>query len=212
LRLFRRSGGDARLLELLEEAGGNVRRVTVMLRDLLADYPEHRELAREILKCEQEGDRIVHDVLYRLHDEGVRPPFPSADVHGLISAIDDVVDYTEQAADQLGLYAVEAPMTQAQQLAEVLVSSGDEVAAALEALRAGTELIPHLVRINQLENEGDRLSRDAIASLFAKGIDPMVVIRWKDIFESLEQAIDSCESVAHVLEGISLQQSAARRG
>jgi uncharacterized protein len=84
------------------------------------------------------------------------------------------------------------------------------VAAALESLRGRGELIPHLVRINQLENEGDRLSRDAIASLFAKGIDPMVVIRWKDIFESLEQAIDSCESVAHVLEGISLRSGSLR--
>jgi predicted phosphate transport protein (TIGR00153 family) len=210
LSLFRRNGADPRLLDLLEEAGGNVRRATVMLRDLLADYPEHGELAREILKCEQEGDRIVHDIIYRLHDPGVRAPFSTSDAHALVSALDDIVDYTEQCADQLELYAVEAPMQQAQQLAEVLVGAGDAVAAALESLRGRTELIPHLVRINQLENEGDRLSRDAVASLFAKGIDPMVVIRWKDIFESLEQAIDSCESVAHVLEGISLRSGSLR--
>ena len=210
MSLFRRSSGDARLLDLIEEAGGNVRRVTVMLRDLLADYPEHAELARDILKCEQEGDRIAHDILYRLHDDGVRAPFESADVHSLVSALDDIVDYTEQCADQLGLYAVEAPMEQAQALADVLVGAGDAVAGALETLRGGSELIPHLVRINQLENEGDRISRDAIASLFAKGIDPMVVIRWKDIFESLEQAIDSCESVAHVLEGIALKTGSRR--
>jgi uncharacterized protein len=210
LSLFRRRGADPRLLDLLEEAGGNVRRVTVMLRDLLADYPEHGELAREILKCEQEGDRIVHDIIYRLHDSGVRAPFSITDAHALVSAVDDIVDYTEQCADQLELYAVEAPMQQAQQLADVLVGAGDAVAAALESVRGQGELVPHLVRINQLENEGDRLSRDAIASLFAKGIDPMVVIRWKDIFESLEQAIDSCESVAHVLEGISLRSGALR--
>ncbi|MEA2478183.1 MAG: uncharacterized protein QOJ07_105 [Thermoleophilaceae bacterium] len=209
MRLFRASP-DARMLDLLQEAGGNVRRSTGMLRDLLADYPEHTELAREILKCEHEGDRIAHDIIYRLHDDGVRPPFPPPDVHALVSAVDDIVDYTEQCADQLGLYAVEAPMEQAQRLADVLVGAGDAVAAALEALRARSELVPHLVRINQLENEGDRLSRDAIASLFARGIDPMVVIRWKDIFESLEQAIDSCEKVAHVLEGISLQNGGRR--
>jgi uncharacterized protein len=209
LRLFRRRA-DERLLALLDEAGGNVRRVTVMLRDLLADYPEHGELAREILKCEQEGDRIVHDIIYRLHDPGVRAPFSVSDAHALVSALDDIVDYTEQCADQLELYAVEAPMQQAQQLAEVLVGSGDEVALALGSLRGHGDLVPHLVRINRLENEGDRLSRDAIASLFAKGIDPMVVIPWKDIFESLEQAIDSCESVAHVLEGISLRSGAVR--
>ena len=92
----------------------------------------------------------------------------------------------------------------------MLVGSGDEVALALASLRGQGDLVPHLVRINRLENEGDRLSRDAVASLFAKGIDPMVVIAWKDIFESLEQAIDSCESVAHVLEGISLRSGAGR--
>jgi predicted phosphate transport protein (TIGR00153 family) len=208
LSLFRRSGADSRLLDLLEEAGGNIRRVTAMLRDLLADYPEHGELAREILKCEQEGDRIVHDIIYRLHDRGVRAPFSTYDAHALVSALDDIVDYTEQCADQLELYAVEAPMEQAQQLADVLVAAGDAVAVALETLRGHDELGPHLVRINQLENEGDRISRDAVASLFATGIDPMVVIRWKDIFESLEQAIDSCETVAHVLEGISLRSGA----
>ena len=181
-----------------------------MLRDLLADYPDHGELAREILKCEQEGDRIVHDIIYRLHDDGVKAPFSTGDAHQLVSALDDIVDYTEQAADQLVLYAVEAPMEQAQQLAAVLVGAGAAVADALQSLRGTSDLIPHLVRINQLENEGDRISRDAIASLFATGIDPMVVIRWKDIFESLEQAIDSCETVAHVLEGISLRSGTLR--
>jgi predicted phosphate transport protein (TIGR00153 family) len=205
LTLFKRTVGDERLFGLLEEAGGNVRRSTAMLRDLLSDWPEQAGLARDILKCEHEGDRITHDIIYRLHEDGVQAPFPTADMHALASALDDIVDYTEQTADQLGIYAVEAPMEQAQQLAEVLVGAGDAVAAALEALHGRSELIPHLVRINQLENEGDRLSRDAIASLFARGIDPMVVIRWKDIFESLEQAIDSCEKVAHVLEGISLR-------
>jgi uncharacterized protein Yka (UPF0111/DUF47 family) len=205
LTLFKRTVGDERLLGLLEEAGGNVRRSTAMLRDLLSDWPERSGLARDILTCEHEGDRITHDIIYRLHDDGVSPPFPAPDMHALASALDDIVDYTEQTADQLGIYAVEAPMEQAQQLAEVLVGAGDAVAAAMEALHGRSELIPHLVRINQLENEGDRLSRDAIASLFARGIDPMVVIRWKDIFESLEQAIDSCEKVAHVLEGISLR-------
>ncbi len=77
---------------------------------------------------------------------------------------------------------------------------------ALRCLRTGTDLGPHLVEIHRLENEGDRLQRDGVASLFVGGIDPMVVIRWKDIFESLEAAVDACETVAHVLEGITLKQ------
>jgi uncharacterized protein len=190
---------------LIVEAAGNARRATETLSELLSDYPERRHLARELLKQEQDGDRIAHDILHRLAEHGVRSPFPRQDVHALVHAVDDIVDYAEQAADSLGLYGVEAPMEQAQQLADVLAQSGAAVEGAIEGLRDGAELGGRLVPIHQLENEGDRLSREAIASLFARGIDPMVVIRWKDIFESLEQAIDSCETVAHVLEGIALQ-------
>jgi uncharacterized protein Yka (UPF0111/DUF47 family) len=202
---FRRRAPDERLLALLAEAAGNARLATETLREMLADYPERRQLARELLKQEQDGDRISHDILHRLAENGVRPPFPSSDVHALVGAIDDIVDYAEQTADSLGLYGVEAPMEQAQELALVLARAGAEVEGAVGALRDSSDLGGRLVAIHQLENEGDRLSREAIASLFARGIDPMVVIRWKDIFESLEQAIDSCETVAHVLEGIALQ-------
>jgi uncharacterized protein len=204
LRL-RRTAPDERLLSLLDEAAGNARVATETLRELLADYPERRHLARELLKQEQEGDRITHDILHRLAENGVRAPFASSDVHALAGAIDNVVDYAEQTADSLGLYGVEAPMEQAQELADVLARAGVAVEAAVTTLHDRSELGSRLVPIHQLENEGDRLSREAIASLFARGIDPMVVIRWKDIFESLEQAIDSCETVAHVLEGIALQ-------
>jgi uncharacterized protein len=107
----------------------------------------------------------------------------------------------------LGIYRVEATMEHACLLAEVLVAAGTEVARALGALREGAELGAHLVEIHRLENEGDRLSRDATASLFAAGIDPMVVIRWKDIFESLEASVDACEHVAHVLEGIAIRRT-----
>jgi uncharacterized protein Yka (UPF0111/DUF47 family) len=102
-------------------------------------------------------------------------------------------------------------MEQAVEFTEVLVGAGEQIAQALRSLRMGTELGPHLVEIHRLENEGDRLQRDGVASLFAGGIDPMVVIRWKDIFESLEAAVDACETVAHVLEGITLKQRRRRR-
>lgn len=209
--LFRRPGQDQAVLELLEESGRNVQRTTLLLRDLLASWPERPELVREVLLCEQEGDRITHDIIHRIdgrhHD---RSPIDPQDGHALATALDDIVDFAEQTADALGLYGVEAPMEQSGALAEVLVGCGEQVARALRCLRTGTELAPHLVEIHRLENEGDRLSRDAIASLFANGIDPMVVIRWKDIFESLEASVDACETVAHVLEGISLKRRARR--
>jgi uncharacterized protein len=210
MSLLRRSI-DGSLMALVEEAGRNVQRSSLLLRDLLAEFPEHASLARDLKVCEQEGDRITHDIIHRLTAGRVRAPFGAGDGYALATALDDIVDYTEHAAAQMVLYGVEAPMEQAVEFAEVLVGAGEQIARALRCLRTGTELGPQLVEIHRLENEGDRLQRDAVASLFAGGIDPMVVIRWKDIFESLEAAVDACETVAHVLEGITLKQR-RRRG
>ncbi len=199
---------DPALMDLVEESGRNVQRCSLLLHDLLVDYPEHAGLARDLKVCEQEGDRITHDIIHRLAVRGRtrRAPFDAGDGYALATALDDIVDHSEQVAAQLGLYSVEATMEQAIEFTSVLVGAGEQIAQALRSLRTGTELAPHLVEIHRLENEGDRLQRDAVASLFAGGIDPMVVIRWKDIFESLEAAVDGCETVAHVLEGISLKQ------
>jgi predicted phosphate transport protein (TIGR00153 family) len=210
MSLLRRQS-DGALMALVEEAGRNVQRSGLLLRDLLVDYPEHATLAKDIKVCEQEGDRITHDIIHRLAARRVRAPFDAGDGYALATALDDIVDHSEHAAAQLGLYGVEAPMEQAVEFADVLVGAGEQIAQALRSLRTGTELAPNLVEIHRLENEGDRLQRDGVASLFAGGIDPMVVIRWKDIFESLEAAVDACETVAHVLEGITLKQG-RRRG
>jgi uncharacterized protein Yka (UPF0111/DUF47 family) len=198
---------DTVTLDLVEEAGRNVQRATLLLRDLLADWPEREELARDLLLCEQEGDRITHDIIHRLNGgrAGGRRPFAADDGHALATALDDVVDFAEQTADTLSIYGIEAPMEQATAMGDVLVGAGEQIAGALRGLRTGAAIEPHLVEIHRLENEGDRISRDAVASLFANGIDPMVVIRWKDVFESLEASVDACEKVAHVLEGITLK-------
>ena len=202
---------DGQLMGLVEEAGRNVQRCGLLLSDLMKDYPEREALARDLKVCEQEGDRITHDIIHRLAGRGrVAAPFDAGDGYALATALDDIVDHAEQAAAQMGLYGVEAPMEQAVEFTEVLVGAGEQIAQALRCLRTGGELGPHLVEIHRLENEGDRLQRDAVASLFAGGVDPMVVIRWKDIFESLEAAVDACETVAHVLEGITLKQRRRR--
>jgi len=202
-----RRGIDRTLADLLDESARNIQRAALLLRDLLNDYPEHAGLARELKVCESEGDRIAHDIFHRLAvGRRVRAPFDAGEGHALATALDDVVDYTEQAATQLGLYRVEATMEQAVEFSDVLVGAAEQIATALRCLRSGTDLGPHLVEIHRLENEGDRLQRDAVASLFAGGIDPMMIIRWKDIFESLEAAVDACERVAHILEGITLKR------
>jgi uncharacterized protein len=205
---------DTTLTNLVEEAGRNVQRSGLLLRQLLGELPEYAPLAEELAACEREGDRITHDIIHRLNGgrrvrggrRGGRAPFDTGDGYVLATALDDIVDHTEQAAAQLGLYGVEAPMEQAVEFADVLVAAGEPILAALRCLNTGEDLTPHLVEIHRLENEGDRLLRDGVASLFAQGTDPMVVIRWKDIFESLEAAVDACETVAHLLEGIVLKR------
>ena len=210
MALFRTT--DTEVFKLFEESGRNVQRATLLLRDLLVDYPERADLTRDVLLCEQQGDRITHDIIHRMNVGGAgRAPIDPADGHLLATTLDDIVDFAEQAADELSLYGVEAPMEQAGLIADVLVGAGEQVAHAVQCLRTGSEMAPHLVEIHRLENEGDRLSREAVASLFATGIDPMVVIRWKDIFETLEQSVDACEKVAHVLEGITLKRRGRRR-
>ena len=207
MRWSRQAADLSELLDLFDEAGRNVERSALLLHDLLVDYPEHATLAQDLKVCEQEGDRITHDIIHRLAGGGtVGAPFDAGDGYALATALDDIVDHSENTAAQLGLYKVEAPMEQAVEFTEVLVGAGEQIAQALRCLRTGTELSTHLVEIHRLENEGDRLQRDGVASLFAGGIDPMVVIRWKDIFESLEAAVDACETVAHVLEGITLRR------
>lgn len=196
--IFRRPADE--YFDLFERAAANAERAAQTFATMLEDYPENGELVREVLLCEQEGDRITQAIIRQL-GEGAQPPLSRGATHRLATTIDDVVDYTEQVADCFGLYKIEAPMDPATQLAQVLVDATKEVSSAVATLRSGAPMSEAIIEIHRLENEGDRLSREAIASLFAGGVDPMVVIRWKDIFELMEQAIDACEDVAHTLEG-----------
>ena len=154
--------------DLFEEAAANIVRAAAMLEEMLEAWPEKSELAREILIAEQEGDRITHDIIHKLYGTFVTP-IDREDILALASGLDDILDFTEEVADFLGLYRIEAPMDQAIELARVL--------------------------------------REALASLFERGIDPMMVIRWKDIFERLEDAIDSTETAANILEGIVIKNA-----
>jgi uncharacterized protein len=197
---------DRVYFELFEEAGQNILQAADLLDRLLAGFPESKDLAREILECEHEGDRITHDIIQRLNQTFVTP-IDREDILALASALDDIVDYTEEVADYLGLYRIEAPMDQAIKLAGVLKAAARQIAEAMPRLRGFRDISGYTVEINRLENEGDRITREAVASLFDGGIDPMVVIRWKDLFERLEAAIDAAERVANILEGIVIKNS-----
>ena len=198
---------DRQYFDLFEEAAGNIVRAAGLLYEMLRNFPDRQEeLTRDILICEQQGDRITHDIIRRLNETFVTP-IDREDILALASALDDIVDYTEEAADYLGLYKIEAPMEQAQRLAHVLLQCARQLAEAMPRLRGFEDISHFTVEVNRLENDGDRITREAMASLFEGGIDPMVVIRWKDIYDRLENAIDAAEKVAYLLEGITIKNA-----
>lgn len=197
---------DSDLFDLLAEDGANMHRAAQLLEQMLELWPEDDGLVRDILKAEHEGDRITHAIVRLLDESGVRS-MDSADVYALATQLDDVVDDIEEVADFMGLYKIEAPMVQAHALSGILSQSCGHLSAALADLRTFEGLDRHWIEVHRLENEGDRLWREALASLFSDGIDPMVVIRWKDIFGVLERAIDATESAAHRIESIAVKRS-----
>src|ERR1700759_1501715 len=197
---------DSTFFDPFVEAGKNSVASAHLLDQLMREWPDAGNLHAEIVEAEHRGDKVTHEIIKRLNTTFVTP-IDREDIYGLATQMDDIVDYTEEAADFLALYKIEAPMTQAQDLTKVLVQSCEQLAEGLEHLPDFKDLDKYWIEIHRLENEGDRISRDAVASLFSNGIDPMVVIRWKDMFAVLENAIDATETAAQIIEGIVIKNS-----
>jgi predicted phosphate transport protein (TIGR00153 family) len=193
---------DRVFYELFAQLADTAVKTAEHLVEMLEHYPDRREeLSDAIRQLEHDGDDQLHATRERLNQTFVTP-IDREDILELSSALDDVIDLTEEAADYLVIYGIEAPMEQSQRLASILLDATRQVALAVPGVRDFSDVSAFTHEIHRLENEGDRTSRDAIAALFRDGIDPMVVIRWKDIFERLEQAIDATERVADVIDEI----------
>jgi uncharacterized protein len=197
---------DRIYFELFEEAGQNMLRASTLLFDLLTDYPDNKQLAGEILDLEHEGDRITHDIIDRLNHTFVTP-IDREDILALASALDDIVDYTEEVADYLGLYKIEAPMDQAIWLARVLKDASSQIAEAIPNLRGFRDISRYTVEVNRLENEGDRAYRMLLVRLFSGEYDALTVLKLKEVVDSLEAAADAFEHVANTVESIVVKES-----
>lgn len=170
----------------------------------LMDEDDRKSIAAAILEHEHVGDKIVHDIIKRLNKSFITP-IDREDIYDLVAKTDEILDDIEAAADAIVLYKIEQPTPQAKAEAAVLAKATASLRVCMDNLARPRGLDEHIIAINSLENEGDRLIRDALAELFDADLDPISVIKWKDIYELLEAAIDECEHVANVIESIILK-------
>ncbi len=192
---------DRAYFDLFEEAAANTATAAGHLSTMLAEYPNRRELVEEIHTAEANGDRITHELITRLNNTFVTP-IERDDIIELASGLDDITDLIDEVADYLRIYKIERPMVQSQQLAEILHEASEQIRKAMPRLRDFKDMDRYTSEIHRLENEGDRVVRNGLKELFSGEMDALMVIRWKDLFDRLEEAIDACERVANTLNGI----------
>jgi uncharacterized protein len=186
---------------LFDQAAVNAREIARLLVELLEDWPDSRERLRDIREAEHEGDRLTHEVINLLNRTFVTP-FDRDDMYRLASVIDDICDHVDEAADNIDAYEVTDVPPRAREQAEVIYRAASRLCEAVAVLEGFGDAHRHLFALRELEDEGDRLSREAVADLFRSGREPLTIIRWKDIHEQLEEATDACENAADVLEAI----------
>ena len=188
--------------DLFGRAGANALEAARKAEIRFREYPDSSVTQADVKEIEHAGDRITHDIIQLLNTQYVTP-FDREDIYELATTIDDVVDLIEEACDLLELYGIESATKHALEQCRILVAAVEFLHRALDELKALRGVQPALVELKRMEDEGDRVVREAIAHLFHDArIDPLIVIRWKDVFDALEGAIDACETAANVVGNI----------
>jgi uncharacterized protein len=187
---------------LFGKAGGNALHVSRLVERRFREHPSSGITQEQVKLEETRGDEITRDLITLLNTQYITP-FDRDDIFLLATEIDDVVDYLEEASDLLGLYGVEMPTRHAVEQCGIIVRACEQLAIACDNLKGMRGVQEALVELKNFEDQGDRVLRDALAALFRdEGIDPLIVIRWKDIYEGLERALDACETAANVIANI----------
>jgi uncharacterized protein Yka (UPF0111/DUF47 family) len=188
--------------DLFTRAGANALEAGRRVEQRFREYPNSSITHAHVKEAEDAGDSITHDLIQLLNTQYITP-FDREDIYALATSVDDVVDHMDEASDLLELYGVEAPTRQAIEQCRILVGAAEHLATGLAELKGLHGVQKELVALKALEDEGDRVVHDAIADLFRDPrIDPLIVIRWKDIYEALEDALDACETAANVIGNI----------
>jgi predicted phosphate transport protein (TIGR00153 family) len=187
---------------LYEQAAANAVDTAQLLVELLDRFPDDgSELMQKVKDREHEGDRLTQEIVDLLNRTFVTP-FDRDDMYRLAGALDDICDHIDEAADNVFLFGVKVIPDEAKRQAQVILRSAIQLDEAVALLDGFKDVRSQLEQLRELEDEGDRLERDAIAGLFRSGQDPVSIIRWKDMHERLEAAVDACEYAADVLEAI----------
>jgi uncharacterized protein len=196
---FRLLPKDVRFFDLFVADGENLQAAAAKLRDMIESYDRLDERVAEIQALEKRGDDIDREINQRLEDAFITP-FDREDIHELTVRLDDVVDGIQATAETLVIYDIEQPTDEARRLARILADQAESLLSALRKLDGLKNLDVDLVRVHDLEHEADALSRAAVAQLFRGGPDPLEVIKWRDLYRELENAIDAAEDAAEAIE------------
>ncbi len=197
---------EEKFFEMFAQAAVNIDRGAAMLEAMMLDFRDAEKKAQGILDVEHHGDSITHDIVHKLNQTFITP-IDREDIYALASAIDDVLDLIESVADRMIMYKIRQPTAAAAKMAEIIHQSTAQIVRGVNLLGKGGDIRPYCIEINRLENEADRVSRDAVANLFASNPDPIEIMKWKELYEHLEDATDRCEDVANIIENIMLKNS-----
>jgi uncharacterized protein len=198
---------EVRFYDYFEQQSDNILKAAALLHDLARDFSDARAKTHLIKEVEHAGDLITHEIVRKLNTTFITP-LDREDIHALATRLDDVLDYIEAAAERLVVYRIKEPTSACRAFAEVIVKTAEAMDRAIRCLRnMDPGFHEHAVEVNRLENTADNLLRDSLAALFEEQGDPIEVIKWKEIYETMEIVTDRCEDVANVIEGIILKMA-----
>ena len=205
--MFRLLPRDENFFDLFEQQAGHIVSASRVLEELTLDYPSAQAKVQQIRDLEHAGDTVTHEVVRRLNTTFVTP-IDREDIYALASRLDDVLDLIDAVADRLLIYKIKNPTDGCLAMAKIIVKTAEETDRAVRCLRTLSPLYQkHSIEVNRLENEADRLLRDELAALFEGGTDAIEVIKWKELYETMEAVTDRCEDVLNVIEGITLKMA-----
>ncbi len=206
--MFRLIPKEQKFFDLFDQLAELLLKSGTVLHELVSNPQSLAEKAKQLERLEHDADQVTHEIMAKLNSTFITP-IDREDIHQLATALDDVIDFIEGASEHMILYKIREPRPPFKALAEVVMRQVQELHRMVPRLRnlRHSDILVHCIEVNRLENEGDRIHREAVAELFDRKEDPLEVMKWRDLYDMLETATDKCEDVAVAIEGIFLKNA-----